>query len=112
MLIGRLALKAGGKAVDNPLTWFDELPEGVQQFWKTFYRLEPFGGEWQRHGEMCQLLHLVALRLARGEGETLREQSDFMPADFIKLAFDQAEPVPIAKQCEALAKAHAVNYEG
>ena len=109
MLIGRLALKAGGKAVDNPLTWFDGLPEGVQKFWKTFYRLEPFGGEWQRHGEMCQLLHLIAMRTAKAEGETLREQADFMPADFIKLTFEQAEAVPITEQLDALAKAHAVN---
>lgn len=109
MFVGRLALKRGGEAIDNPLEWFDELPGQTVEFWKVFYKLEPFGGEWHRHARVCQMLDRVAQRVAKADGETIADQATYMPADFVQLDFTETEPVPIAKQLDALAKAHAKN---
>lgn len=104
MFTGRLALQRGGKAIDNPVEWFDSLPEGVIEFWQAFYRHEPFGGEWHRHAEQCQMLHAIAMRFSSGDGEKLLQQADFMPADFINL--QRQRRVPITEQLNAVKRAH------
>lgn len=105
--MGRLALQRGGEAIDNPVEWWDNLPDSVVEFWQAYYRIEPFGGEWHRNAKVCQMLHLTAMRFAAGKAEKLMPIGDFMPADWVELS--QAETMPISKQLDALAKVQAKN---
>ena len=58
-----MALKRGGEAVDDPRAWWDSLPSDVVTLWDAFYRLEPWGGEYQRHAAECELLESIFAKL-------------------------------------------------
>ena len=107
MFKGRLALQRGGVAIDDPAGWFDSLPQATITFWQAFYRHEPFGGEWQRNAKLCQMMHAAAMRIGTSDSETLMQEADFMPADFIDLSSTGANRVSITEQLEAVRKAQA-----
>jgi hypothetical protein len=41
--------------IDDPRAWLDATPDDVVGLWDAFYRLEPWGGEYQRHADQMEI---------------------------------------------------------
>jgi len=84
-----LALCRGGVAVDEPYAWWDSLSDEAVEFWEAFWRIEPWGGDWERHGEIMSTLdHLYAVTANQfaeeGKGYKPLQADAFMPADYLR----------------------------
>jgi len=87
--------------VDEPFAWWDSLSEETVAFWSAYWRVEPWGREWEMHGDMMSTLdHIYAATVNQfaEEGKAYKPfHSDaFMPDDYLrdkkpkkKLAFEQ-----------------------
>jgi chromatin segregation and condensation protein Rec8/ScpA/Scc1 (kleisin family) len=107
-------LERGGKAVDDPLAWFDSLDDDVANLWDAYHRLEPFGNPYHRHAAEMEVLETMLAKLLNrdipSERSDLRyeprKRRDFMPADYAgerpKRRVKQAD---VMAQCEAFAEA-------
>lgn len=96
-----MALARGGDAIDEPFEWWDSLSEESVQFWAAYWRVEPWGREWERHGEVMSTLdHIYAATVNQfaEEGKSYKplNAEAFMPDDYLRekkrrkaVAFDQ-----------------------
>ena len=101
-----MALQRGGVAVDDPLAWWDSLPDDVVEFWRAYWQVEPWGCEWERHSYLMSLLdvHYAATinpHLDKRHRVKPRAPQDFMPVDFFRER--QARPHDIIAQLDKYA---------
>lgn len=84
-----MALSRGGEAVENPIAWFDALPDRVSTIWEAYYQIEPWGGEVEAE-RFAALMELMDALLASSVNPNVpasrsdllykpRSREDFMP---------------------------------
>jgi hypothetical protein len=47
-----LALKRGGEAIDDPLSWMTTLSRETLDYWEAFWQISPFGEEWKQTAQL------------------------------------------------------------
>ena len=86
MLVAQLALKRGGRAIDDPKSWWDSLPEGTVDFWQAVYQVAPFGEEWKQTAQLSQLLWQVFSSQVEFNGQRPNlTVDDFMPIGYVPI---------------------------
>ena len=107
-------MERGGKAVDDPLAWFDSLDDEVANLWDAYHRLEPFGNPYHRHAAEMEVLETILAKLLNrdipSEKADLRyeprKRRDFMPANYAgEQPKRKAKQADVMSQCEAFAQA-------
>ena len=97
-------------AVDDPRAWFDSLPDDVVALWDAYYRIEPFGNDYHRHAEMCEILeHIYAVVVNRGMSSRAnmirpRKRRVFFPPDYVGQRERKARKTTIGQQLEEYAQ--------
>jgi len=83
-MIAQLALKRGGKAIDNPRDWYDSLPQETIDYWQAVYDVSPFGDEWRQTAQISHLLWKVFSSNVTFDGEPpIVEVDNFMPDGYV-----------------------------
>lgn len=82
-----MALAHGGEAIAEPYQWWDSLSNEAVEFWQAYWRVEPWGFEFERHAEQMQALNyiyaaLVNQHLEKGKEYKPPELTSHMPDDF------------------------------
>ena len=107
-------MERGGKAVDDPLAWFDGLDDEVANLWDAYHRLEPFGNPYHRHASEMEVLETILAKLLnrdlppdrRDLRYEARKRRDFMPADYAgETPRRKPKQNDVMAQCEAFAAA-------
>ena len=75
--------------MDEPLAWWDSLSDETVAFWSAYWRVEPWGCEWERHSELMSTLdHIYGATVNQfaKEGEAYKPFASeaFMPDDFLR----------------------------
>lgn len=70
-------MERGGEAVDDPLAWWDSLSDETVQFWESFWSVEPWGTQWERHAEQMSLMELL---FAAQVNPNLEKEKHFKPS--------------------------------
>jgi len=70
--------------VDDPEAWLDRAPQRVVAVWRAFYRLEPWGNDYQRHAVEASLLSRINATIGASFGAKLKPLSfaDLMPQEW------------------------------
>jgi len=78
-LAGRVCLHLG---IDDPEQWLHEASSRKVAFWEAFFRVEPFGCDWERDAIKSTLLSCLMMTVAATAGGKGKPQKleDFMPA--------------------------------
>ena len=67
--------------IDDPEQWLHEASSRKVAFWEAFFRVEPFGCEWERDAIKSTLLSCLMVTVAATAGGKGKPQKleDFMP---------------------------------
>ena len=67
--------------IDDPEQWLHEASSRKVAFWEAFFRVEPFGCDWERHAVQSTLLSCLMSTVAATAGGKAKPQKieDFMP---------------------------------
>lgn len=92
--------------------WFDSLPHDVVTLWDAYYRLEPWGGEYQRHAAECELLESIFAKLInrdipKDRRDLIykpRKRRQFFPPDYAGETLVKKLKTSIATQCTQYAE--------
>lgn len=74
--------------IDDPIAWLDAIPKRTWALWQAYWQVEPWGTDWDRHGEMMVMLDAIYAATVNPhiKEEThkhkVREAADFMPVDY------------------------------
>jgi len=70
--------------IDDPEAWLDRAPQRVVAIWRAFYRLEPWGNDYQRHAVEASLLSRINATIGASFGAKLKPLSfaDLMPQEW------------------------------
>lgn len=77
-LAGRVCLALG---IDDPEQWLHEASKRKVDFWEAFFRVEPFGCDWERSAIQSTLISCLMMTVAATAGGKGKPQKleDFMP---------------------------------
>lgn len=94
--------------IDDPIAWLDSIPNKTWAMWQAYWQIEPWGTEWERHGEMMVLLDAIYAatvnqHLKKSKMHKVREASSFMPHDYDRPQRAKKEKTNIVDQLNAFA---------
>lgn len=71
--------------IDDPEQWLHEASSRKLAFWEAFFKVEPFGCEWERHAIQSTLLSCLMVTVAATAGGKGKPQKleDFMPGSWV-----------------------------
>ena len=75
--------------IDDPEAWLDSVPDRVLRVWEAYWRVEPWGVEWERHSRMMVLLDAIYAatvnpNLPKHKRHDIRSEDSFMPVDYLR----------------------------
>lgn len=81
--------------MDHPYTWWDSLSDEAVDFWKAYWRVEPWGCEWERHAvQVSSLEHIFAAiinqHVEKGKEYKPGPFASHMPPDY----YEEKLPTP------------------
>lgn len=93
--------------IDDPEQWLESQPERVLAVWEAYWKLEPWGLDWERHSRQMELMdHLLAStinpHLPKEDRYKAHGYDYFMPMDYVK---PKKKRKSIAQQLNAFAAA-------
>lgn len=71
--------------IEDPVEWLHKAPPRVVRFWEAFFRVEPFGCEWERSALQASMLSALTATVAASAGAKnpkVYQIRDFMPASW------------------------------
>jgi hypothetical protein len=95
--------------IDDPRSWLDATPDDVVSLWDAFYRLEPWGGDYQRHADQMEIAEAAFAIQAntaipknrRDLRFKPRQRKRFFPADYAgELPVEKKPEVNPVDQCQ------------
>jgi len=75
-----LALAHGGEAISDPYSWWDSLSDEAVEFWQAYWRVEPWGFEFERHAEQMRALDYIYAALVN---QHMEKGKEYKPPDFV-----------------------------
>lgn len=71
--------------IDDPIGWLESAPPRVVRFWEAFFRIEPFGCDWERSALQASMTSALTATVAASAGAKnpkVWQVSDFMPQNW------------------------------
>lgn len=72
--------------IADPESWLDSVSPRTLALWQAFYRIEPWGRDYERDAILSMMVSQVSSFIAAGNGAKVKPipMADFMPAEWIQ----------------------------
>ena len=70
--------------IDDPEAWLETVPAKTLALWSAFYRVEPWGNDYEQMAVQSSLITMQTAMIAATNGAEFnpRDVADFMPANW------------------------------
>lgn len=98
--------------IDDPEAWLDTVSPRTLAIWSAFYRVEPWGNEYERSAGVAALISAQTAMIAATVAQKMTPQpvSDFMPSNWLRRTQSRARSVVDAESIKKSQRKFASMY--